>query len=437
MLIDSRYSSEIIGKAIDAKFREKHGDQSIYIRHVDDIFIGADDHDEAAQLLTGIRDAIRYFQLDLNDSKTSVVPTNLDLEPFWPVQIRREIEEFSNANPKASGNSIGHDFVYFLDEVVRIANSEKDDGVIKYSLRKMDDYKIWENYWHLVEPFLVKAAINFSHCWDYISRIASWRHRTSGLDTNLWAKVISKSVLKQANSGHDSQVCWALWLAKEAQIPIELAALEVILERCGSLTATLALDVFQSIPHTYAFPKAKLLDKFDDRPMLGENWLLAYEADRLFGFKLKTKNLIGNPLFEDLYNNDTEFYDRDAIPNAFKDEVDPSEVNSALDDVISYYDDDHEEDEEPDRDTDPVPLVGIDVHALFRVALRVVALLSVVTHVLIPLLNRIRYTDIQSKNSRTENPNTNAHVPLGLKVASKSASSRSTDMALPNSSAST
>jgi hypothetical protein len=56
------------------------------------------------------------------------------------VQIRREIEGFKGQNPMAKGSTAGHDFVYFLDEVIRTANAEKDDGVIKYALRKMDDF---------------------------------------------------------------------------------------------------------------------------------------------------------------------------------------------------------------------------------------------------------------------------------------------------------
>lgn len=341
----SRYTSEIIGKAIDAKFRETHGDQCPLIRHVDDIYIGADDQDEANQLLTGVRDAIRKFQLDVNDTKTSIVPTNLDLEPFWPVRIRREIEGFSGNNPKASGSSTGHDFVYFLDEIVRIANKERDDGVVKYALRKMDDLTLWEDYWHLVEPFLVRAAINFPHCWDYIARIVSWRFRTYGIDHDLWAQVVSKSLATQSKGGNDSEVCWALWLAKEASLPIELTTHEAILERCGALAATLALDVYQSNPQKFTYPKAKLLERIGDRPMVGENWLLAYEADRLFGFKLKTKNLNAPAFIEELYDNDTEFYDPDGIPAAFEDIQDPSEVESALEDVSSYYDDDYDEGE--------------------------------------------------------------------------------------------
>lgn len=344
----SRFTSEIIGKAIDAKFREQHGDQYTLIRHVDDIFIGADDQDEANHLLTGIRDAIRFFQLDVNDSKTSIVPTNLDLEPFWPVRIRREIEGFSGQNPKARGSSTGHDFVYFLDEIVRIANTTNDDGVVKYALRKMDELQIWDDYWYLVEPFLVRSAINFPHCWDYIARIASWRHRTGELDQKLWTMVISKSLGIQARSGHDSEVCWALWLAKEAEINLELHSLEAILEKCGALSAVLALDVFETNAHSFKFPKAKLLERIGDQPMMSDNWLLAYEADRLFDFKLKTKNLNGPSFFSELYDNDTEFYNKDAIPSVFVDADDADEVGFALEDVISYYDDDYGDDGEED-----------------------------------------------------------------------------------------
>ncbi len=339
----SRFTSEIIGKAIDAKFREAYGDQCILIRHVDDIFIGADNYDQAAQLLNGIRDAIRKFQLDINDNKTSIVATNLDLEPFWPVRIRREIENFSGNNPKAGGSSTSHDFVYFLDEIVRIANSENDDGVVKYALRKMDEFNLWDDYWHLVEPFLVRSAINFPHCWDYIARIVSWRKRTQGINKALWNKVVSKSLSASAASGHDSEVCWALWLAKEAGFSVGLETQEAILEKCGALSVTLALDVFTTTNADFKYPKAKLLDRLGDRPILGNDWLLSYEADRLFDYKLKTKNLNPPTLFEELYKNNVEFYDPDAFPAAFPEDAEATDVKFALGDISSQYDEDYDD----------------------------------------------------------------------------------------------
>jgi hypothetical protein len=330
----SRYASEIIGKAIDSKFRERIGDQCTFIRHVDDIFIGANDHDSANQFLAAIQEAVQYFQLDLNERKTSILPTNLDLEPFWPVKIRREIENFGESRPSGNNGGIGHDFVYFLDEIIRIANFENDDGVIKFSLRKMDESNIWSSYWNIVEPFLIRVAINFPHSWDYVARIASWRQRVHGLDKSLWSGVINNSLARQAASGNDSEVTWALWLAKEAKVEIDLSVLEAVLERCGAISALLALDVYFSNQHVYAFPKAKFLDRIGEQPMLGPDWLLSYEADRLFDLKIKTRNLNGYSFAKELYDNNTKFYDSEALPSVFSGVEDPTHIDAALEDVL-------------------------------------------------------------------------------------------------------
>jgi hypothetical protein len=336
----SRYISEIIGKAIDAKFRKSFGDQCVYVRHVDDIFIGADDHDEATRLLTGIQDAVQSYELDLNDRKTSIVATNLDLEDFWTVQIRREIVGFAGENPAAKGSMAANDFVYFLDEVIRTANTQNDDGVIKYALRRMDEYKLWSAYWSLVEPFLIRVIMNFPHCLDYVARIAAWRQRTAGVNKNLWGTVVNKVLRRQSHFGNDSEVCWALWLAKEISSPVEQEVFETIIVKCGAIAATVALDLHSSVSHSFAFPKSLLLDRLGDQPMLGPDWLLSYEADRLFGYKLKSKNLNGLAFASDLYLADTEFYDIDAVPQVFEETDNPKEVDSALDDVDAYYDDD-------------------------------------------------------------------------------------------------
>ena len=347
----SRYASEIIGKAIDRRFRDEQGDQCVIIRHVDDFFIGADDYDEAIRFLNGIREAVQEFQLDLNERKTSIVPTNLDLEPFWPVQIRREIEGFKEYNPRTPGSTAGHDLVYFLDQVIRIANEEKDEGVIKYALRKMDDFELWSSYWQYVEPFLIRSSINFPHCWDYVSRIAAWRHRVYGIDTKIWGSVVGKALSRLAPSGYDSEITWALWLAREAELKIDLSTLEMIIDKCGAISVTIAIDVFQRNKHPYTFPKAKLLDRLGDQPMLGSDWLLSYEADRLFGFKLKSKNMNGFSFSSELYENDTEFYNTDALPVVFEGVEDPKNVGGALESDISHYDDDYSDEDDDSFDS--------------------------------------------------------------------------------------
>ena len=221
----SRYISEIIGKAIDQRFRDAYGDQVIMVRHVDDFYVGSDNPDQASQLRNGIRDAIRQFQIDVNDNKTAVIPTNLDLEPFSTVRIRREISIFKEG-AKKHGKSAAYDFTFFLDELVHMANQESDDGLVKYAIRAMDRARLWDKYWEIAEPFLVRSAINFPHCWEYVSQVAARRYHTVGLDETLWGSVVSKSLIQQASFGNNSEVCWILWLAKEANLQIPLSSMK-------------------------------------------------------------------------------------------------------------------------------------------------------------------------------------------------------------------
>lgn len=135
---------------------------------------------------------------------------------------------------------------------------------------------------------------------------------------------------------------------------MELESHEAILEKCGALSATLALDVFTSNSPDFKYPKAKLLERLGDRPMVGDNWLLAYEADRLFDFKFKTKNLNGPAFFEELYDNDVEFYDAEAFPSAFLENEDAADVQFALGDISSQYDDDYGDSDTEDDREDPL-----------------------------------------------------------------------------------
>lgn len=346
----SRLISEIIGVSIDHKFRKIHNDEVPMLRLVDDIFIGADNQDDAATYLSSIREAIRSFELDINESKTLILNSSEDLEPYWPVAIRREIERFSGPRI-GNGGQKRADFVHFLDDTIRSSNTRKDEGIIKFALRKIDELHIWQRYWDLLEPFLVRSAISFPHCWDYVARVVAWRNRIAGVDKNLWSSVAEKSIAQNARTGNDSEVSWALWLVKELKAKISAGALEEVLRRCGPFPSVIALDVYKTCDLPYRVPKEMIDERLGDRPMVGSHWLLAYEADRQFGFRMKTRNLQGHDFFRTLYDDDVSFYSPQALPPVFEGTDDPAEVKSAIEPTIGgydeLYDDEDDEDDQP------------------------------------------------------------------------------------------
>ncbi|WP_282610262.1 RNA-directed DNA polymerase [Pelagibius sp. Alg239-R121] len=344
----SRLISEIIGVAIDTKFRQMHSREIPMLRLVDDVFIGADNQDDAATFLSSMRDAIRSFELDINESKTCILNSSEDLEPFWPVEIRREIERFSGSDGSSKGQKRA-DFVHFLDEIIRTSNAKSDEGIIKFALRKIDELSIWVKYWDLLEPFLVRSAISFPHCWDYVARVVAWRHRVEGVDLNLWGRVTEKSIVYNARTGNDSEVTWALWLVKEIKTKISQQTFELVITKCGPFPSTLALDVHKSCELNFRLPKESILDRIGDKPMLGANWLLAYEADRAFGFKIKTKNQQGYEFFKTLYDDDVSFYNSEAVPVVFEDIEEPTSVMSAIESPTGSYEDIYDDEDEDDE----------------------------------------------------------------------------------------
>ena len=86
---------------------------------------------------------------------------------------------------------------------------------MKFVVRQIDKQEVWQDFWEMLEPFLVRVVISFPHCWDYAAQVVAWRNRREGVDRVLWRDVIHRSIKRHAQSGHDSEIVWALWLLKE------------------------------------------------------------------------------------------------------------------------------------------------------------------------------------------------------------------------------
>ncbi|MEM9288961.1 MAG: RNA-directed DNA polymerase [Pseudomonadota bacterium] len=332
----SRIISEIIGSAIDRHFLTRAGSDSNAIRLVDDVYIGASTHDEAESLLTLYRDSIREFELDINENKTRVFSSKIDLEPFWPVGIRRELESFINDK----GDFSKHDLTTYLDEIIRLTNQQDDDGIIKYSIRKIDELGLWGSYWDELEPFLIRVAINFSHGFDYVANVIVWRDMIWGVDKNLWSKVCNEVVKYHAPLGNDSEVMWACWLLNEIDGELEDSLAKTILQRCSPLCSLMTVHLAERSLITGSFSKKNVIQRIGSDPMVSSCWLLSYEAERLYGYRLREKNRASYPLFGEMIRFGVSFFEPDNPPSVFEEVEDVTEVSNALESDLSDYEDD-------------------------------------------------------------------------------------------------
>ena len=336
----SRIISELVACAVDLEFTVQVNPSVVGARLVDDVYLGAASVDDAENLLSAYRNSLRQYELDINESKTSIFEARYDLEPFWPVSIRRELERFSNGN---NGSEQSRDLTSYLDEVIRIANQENDDGIIKYAIRKMDQQELWSIFWDTIEPFLIRCSIFFPHCFAYVARVVVWYNRRFDLNSVKWRNVCETVIGNHAKLGNDSEVAWSCWVLKELQEPIPKELYNTIVGRCGPYAVLLALDLYSRGLVSGRVSKKVLYDRLGSQPMLGSDWLLSYEAERSFGFRLKSKNRNDYEIFGNLLDQGVKFYDTTADPVVFEDIEDIENVSKALEDMGGAYEEDGDE----------------------------------------------------------------------------------------------
>jgi hypothetical protein len=275
----SKIAAELLMSAVDRRFIEISGKIiPTYIRHVDDYWIGGHTYDACEKHLKNLRLALKEYQLDINETKTRIISTKFVFGETWPSEFEREIRDSLGMAAKF----VGLDPISTFGKVVDRATRENDDGVIKRVIRIIDESRLWESNWDILEHFLAQCAVQFPHSFDYVARVIAWRVRTTKpIDRALWIEIAERTAFQDGKLGRDSEVVWALWLLKELKQRLSKALSDTILGNSGSL-------VLSFLAH---FPKHRLAsdrklwlglrDIVDGDPFAGTFWPLTLELAHL------------------------------------------------------------------------------------------------------------------------------------------------------------
>ena len=184
----SRIFAEIVGTAIDLEFQQRTSNKNyICLRHVDDVWIGANSHTDAEKALSQYREAIRDFELDINEYKTGIYSDNFSFLNVWPSEISQKFEFAISAPDHRNKFHLRS----ALENSFEMSVNQNDDGVLKYVLRYIDQKGLSDDHWDVVEPFLKRSATHFGHTIDYVTRILAWRHLARrDLDIDGWRPIL-------------------------------------------------------------------------------------------------------------------------------------------------------------------------------------------------------------------------------------------------------
>lgn len=346
----SRVVAEIVLKAVDAEFIKRVGGEC-YLRHVDDYWIGGNSYEECEQALHSLRLCLNEYSLDINEQKTKIVPTSSVVAEVWPYDLEAQLESALDHQRITRYESR---IVSLLGNIVEHSSSASDDGIIKFFIRKLDNWKKWDSHWALLEPFLAHVAVQFSHCLPYVSQILVWRSKTEReFDVELWRSITGTLLAASSSAGRDSETIWALWLSKELGLVLPKDVFGKILESNASI-------VIAALPHFVKHGKVQaghrslsdLWDLVEAAPLAGASWPLALELTHLEVKAPPSIDTGGPNALKAIFDEGCSLFEWNKSPPAFLDADDELEVefapDSALGDVGGGYEDDDEDDEDDD-----------------------------------------------------------------------------------------
>ena len=342
----SRYIAEVICTAIDQEFVLRGGGVGCEVlRHVDDVWIGANTHAEAEAALFKYREAIRAFELDINETKTHIYSENFHFSDSWPTDVASRIEFALSSPPKR----ISERLRAALEHAFALTVAGNDDGILKYTLRYLDKSNLAAAQWEVVEPFLKRAAVHYGHTIDFVARIVVWRHLAKrDLGIQAWGLILVALLDRHGRLGNDGEVCWALYATLRLGIAIPINAALEILKNCGALSIVALLSAAQiGLVDQEIFEATENLIAVENAS--GPYWPVFLEW-RVRNWPEGIFLLPRNALIEELIGQNISIFDATRLPSVFRnlDEDHFGEVDHAIE-MRSGYDDEGDEEGKADE----------------------------------------------------------------------------------------
>lgn len=336
----SRIVAEVISTAIDLDFKKRCGATRFdMVRHVDDVWIGAHSYSDAENVLWRYREALREFELDVNENKTRIQSSDFRFAEAWPGAITSRLKFADDTQSSRRRER----FRAALEHAFSVGVSTGDEGILKYAIRAVDSSDLSLTEWETFEPFLKRCAAHFGHTIDFVGKVLVWRRLIhQDIDLDAWTAILSEIIDRHGRLGNDSEVCWALYICQRLQIKISNAAADHVGNNCGAFSLIALLSCAEDGLVSSALFKV-VEDRLKQEDANGPFWPVLLEwVSREWPNYSSVAGQMGAPVIKTMAQAKVSLYDADALPPVFQD-VDAGDfglIKSAIENSGAYDDDD-------------------------------------------------------------------------------------------------
>ncbi|PWW16975.1 RNA-directed DNA polymerase [Chryseobacterium sp. AG844] len=303
------------------------------VRHVDDYYLGVKSEFDSSIVLSELRDILQNYELQVNDSKTQLLPGLFPIDDVWAQELR------SDRNYSSLNDTIN----YLLDKAFDISNTIGSQSPMKLALRRLDKLKLYyKNYWSDFEPKLQRILFHFPHCLDYLCLLLAKRVAINkSIDKVGWGNIIHVILEKSIGAAHHHEIVWLLWVSFVCKIEVSQTLIARLCKINNSFVKSILIAAYQE-GLCYNINSIKLGSNLSTED---ETWLQNI-VGRSTGYTGAKFSGLYATEFEQLVTNGVRFIDfkkhMSLMADKHKEAISKSKYG---------YDADNDKDEDEDEDT--------------------------------------------------------------------------------------
>ncbi|MBC8726110.1 RNA-directed DNA polymerase [Paraburkholderia sp. 31.1] len=309
----SHVIAEAIATAVDLELKKRLKSFPAGFRYVDDYFMFFATAREAEAALAALIRALKEYELQVNFEKTKTCTVLEITDDFWSHRLR-------NFSISKNGTRQASDFSHFFELAKELARLNADESVMIYALKKASSVIVRKQNWDRFEAHVCQVAMGYPNTLQTVARLFS-TYKSVGYSIGKirLSRFINAVIEDHAPLGHHSEVAWCLWMAKDLDLTVSDANVDVISEMHSSVCALILLDL-HSMGKLGRTPKTAYWKVHEKSTALYDDmWLLSYEAGVRGWGGFANAHITADPHFERLLALNVHFYDTGAVlPPLFK-----------------------------------------------------------------------------------------------------------------------
>jgi hypothetical protein len=295
---------EIIGSEMDLQLDKKLPGIS-GIRSMDDYYLYCSTLSEAERCIATLHEVAKEFELDINDSKTEIIPLPDALEPKWKSDLRT-LSIRDDPTPQF------YDLLTLFDRAFEYSKEFPSDSVLTYAAKQTLGANIKGDNWELCESLLLRATLAEPTLLPVLAEVYAQFSEYS-TDEEPLTKLLTSLCAYHAPLRQEYEVAWALWLANKKRITIPKPIADIVTRLDDDIVALMSLDLRgQGLfdPSDCSVWEGHI----NSSALYEEHWLLAYEAAEQGWLHSQFDYIGDDEFFNILRNHDVRFFSGSATP---------------------------------------------------------------------------------------------------------------------------